>query len=83
MKNNTLIIDVRSPEEFASASNPESKNIPLNEFQNRIKELNPNDTYILCCASGGRSGMAMNMLKAQGFKNVENAGPWENTLKKA
>ncbi|MBF0298273.1 MAG: rhodanese-like domain-containing protein [Oligoflexia bacterium] len=74
------IIDVRSPEEFASAANPLSKNIPLEDISKRIKELNPQKPIILCCASGGRSGMACRILKSNGIKNIINAGSWQNTL---
>ena len=70
IKKGAQIIDVRSPEEFAAEANPLSKNIPLGDINNRIKELNPEKPIILCCASGGRSGMACRILKSNGIKNV-------------
>lgn len=75
-----IIVDVRSPEEFRQGSRPGSKNIPLGEIGTRLKELDPQKTIILCCASGTRSGMAASILKSNGFEKVFNAGPWTNTL---
>jgi phage shock protein E len=80
LANGALVIDVRSPEEFRQGANPQSVNIPLGEIDTRAGELDPNKTIVLCCASGGRSGMAAGILSAKGFKNVINAGPWTNTL---
>jgi phage shock protein E len=74
------IIDVRTPVEFSMGCCPKSQNIPLQELEIRMKELDPKKTYILCCLSGGRSGSAVSFLKSQGFENVHNAGPWQNTL---
>ncbi len=80
LKQGALIIDVRSREEFIMGANPLSKNIPLGDIVKRKKELNKDKTLILCCASGARSGMAISMLRANGFTNLVNGGPWQNTL---
>ena len=39
MKQNALIIDVRSVEEFKEASNPKSQNIPLDTLNEASKKL--------------------------------------------
>ena len=75
-----VIVDVRSRAEFQQSSRPGSVNIPLNEISARTKELDPQKTIVLCCASGTRSGVAVGLLKKNGFKNVVNAGSWTNTL---
>ncbi|MGE5086409.1 MAG: rhodanese-like domain-containing protein [Bacillota bacterium] len=75
-----LVVDVRSPSEFQQGARPGSLNIPLGELETRAKELDKNKTIILCCASGTRSGMALGILKKNGFQHVINAGPWTNTL---
>lgn len=80
IKDGALLVDVRSPEEFAAGSRPGSLNIPLDTLGARIGGLDKEKTLLLCCASGARSGIAAGMLKRQGFKNVINAGPWQNTL---
>ncbi|OGR59095.1 MAG: hypothetical protein A2X36_16900 [Elusimicrobia bacterium GWA2_69_24] len=75
-----VIVDVRSPGEFAGGNRPGSINIPLDELPARAKELDPSKPVIVCCASGTRSGIARGILMAKGFREVLNAGPWTNTL---
>ncbi|MBI5744030.1 MAG: rhodanese-like domain-containing protein [Elusimicrobia bacterium] len=75
-----VFVDVRTPEEFAARNRPGSINIPLAEIPARAKNLDKNSPVVLCCASGARSGMAAGILKSMGFRNVTNAGPWQNTL---
>lgn len=73
----TTIIDVRTPEEFVGGNVAGSKNIPLNEIAQRVQELKDiSGDIVLCCASGGRSGMATQMLQGNGFTNVYNGGGW-------
>lgn len=70
------VIDVRTAEEFSGGNVAGSINIPLNEISNRIDEIKAIQTKIvLCCASGGRSGMAEGMLKDLGVDCV-NGGSW-------
>ncbi len=76
-----LVIDVRSPEEFKGGHCDGSVNIPLNVLEARMHELEKSRHIIVCCASGGRSSMAMNLLKSKGFEHVINAGPWTNAVK--
>ncbi|MDO9181022.1 MAG: rhodanese-like domain-containing protein [Bacteriovorax sp.] len=75
-----ILIDVRSKGEYTSGHNPKSINIPLDELNKESKKLDKTKTVLLCCASGTRSGMAVGILKKNGFNNVINAGPWSNTL---
>lgn len=75
-----IIIDVRSKAEYAGGHNPQSINIPLDELDKGCKKLDKEKVILLCCASGTRSGMAVGILKKNGFKNVMNAGPWTNTI---
>lgn len=78
IKKGATIVDVRSQEEFLQGAHAQSINIPLDQLDIRAKELNPSSAIILCCASGGRSGMAMLLLKRKGFKELYNAGSWTN-----
>ncbi len=75
-----VFVDVRTPGEFASGNRPGSINIPLDAIAARAGELDKEKPVVLCCASGARSGAAAGILKAMGFRNVTNAGPWQNTL---
>ena len=71
-----VIIDVRSPGEFASGHVRGSINIPLDSFADSIARQVPDKTsaVILCCASGGRSGMACSFMQQQGYQHVSNGG---------
>lgn len=72
------IIDVRTYEEFVGGHIENSINIPLPELTvdlQKIKELKM--PLILCCASGGRSGMAQSILAKEGIE-CYNAGSWLN-----
>jgi len=80
LNDGAVVVDVRSPAEYNSAAAPNSMNIPLNQIQARATELDPAKTILVCCASGTRSGIAVGILKQQGFKNVVNAGPWTNVM---
>jgi phage shock protein E len=78
LKEGALIVDVRSPEEFSNGNVKGSVNIPLQEIHYKADGLKKEQTILVCCVSGNRSGMATNILKGKGFKNVINAGPWVN-----
>ncbi len=80
IENGAIVVDVRSASEFQQGSRPGSINIPLSEINSRSKELDKKKAIVLCCASGTRSGMAVGILKKNGFSKVINAGPWTNTL---
>jgi rhodanese-related sulfurtransferase len=60
----TLIVDVRTPEEFRGGAVPEAINIPLDELMNRYQELGENTgrEIIVYCASGARSAYAQRLL---------------------
>ncbi len=70
------VVDVRSKAEFRAGSHRKSINIPLDELDKRVKELDPSRPVLLCCASGSRSGVGVSLLKRKGFKEVQNLGPW-------
>jgi rhodanese-related sulfurtransferase len=70
------IIDVRTPSEFMGGHGASSINIPLQEIQQRINEINAMpQPILLCCASGNRSGQATVYLKSLGI-DCENGGSW-------
>ncbi|MDP3487630.1 MAG: rhodanese-like domain-containing protein [Bacillota bacterium] len=69
---NITIVDVREPFEYAEGHIPGAALIPLGTIQSKLASLNPEDSYLLVCRSGNRSGQAARILVAQGFKNVRN-----------
>lgn len=73
-KNQGIILDVRNSKELTSDGFIKGMvNIPLNELETRLNELDKNKTYITFCAVGGRSLKAAAILSQKGFKNVLNA----------
>lgn len=74
--NSTLIVDVRTLDEFSTGAYPEAINIPLDELGERYMELgnNTNREIIVYCASGARSAYAQRMLNQIGYQNVKNGG---------
>ena len=77
MSSKPLILDVRSTAEFSIGHAPGSLNIPLPELANRLSELDPGRPIHACCAGGGRSAMAMSILKTSGFQKVRDVGAWQ------
>ena len=76
-----VIIDVRSPQEFANGSVPGAENIPLGSIPGKTKKIKSLGVPIICvCASGMRSGGAKAQLAAAGV-DAYNGGPWTKMLK--
>lgn len=66
-----IIIDVRSPEEYAEKHIPAAINIPLAELKSRAKELLKSAIIITVCGKGGgRSAQAAALLKQLGFTDA-------------
>lgn len=77
-ENKGTILDVRTPEEFMGGHVSGSVNIPLQELNLKMDEVRRMEQpLILCCASGGRSGVAADFLNRLGIACI-NAGSWLN-----
>jgi len=74
--NGAIIVDVRTEGEFEMGHAPNSKNIPLQSLNKKIKALK-NKTVILVCRSGARAGQAKSLLISNGIE-AHNAGRWQN-----
>ena len=67
-----LVLDVRTPNEWKSGHIESARHVPLSTFGKQLPDL-PNDrTVAVICGSGYRSSVASSMLKARGYKDVEN-----------
>jgi len=75
-KNNPdfVIIDVRTPEEFASEHIENALNIDYysETFRDELNKLDKNKTYLVYCRSGGRSGNASTIMKELNFREAYN-----------
>lgn len=74
-KDEVLIIDVRSPEEYKAGHIPHAININIDGFEERIDEIADykDKPVILYCNSGKKSGDAAEILVNNGFQDVTNA----------
>jgi rhodanese-related sulfurtransferase len=67
-----LILDVRSPGEYASGHVPGALNIPHGELAARLGELGgePAREMVVYCERGGRARAAEETLRRSGFRRV-------------
>lgn len=73
-KDKLNLIDVRTPQEFASGHIPNAVNIDIMDqaFAEEIAKLPREKTYHVVCRSGNRSGSACGYMESIGFKEVIN-----------
>jgi rhodanese-related sulfurtransferase len=69
-----VLLDVRNPDEHATAKIEGSTFIPMGELQARLAELEPHkqDHIVVHCHHGGRSMRVTQFLRQQGFAKVQN-----------
>ncbi len=69
-----VLLDVRTPEEFAEGHIPGAINIDYNSgnFKSEIEKLDKNKSYEIYCRSGKRSRAAADIMNELGFKSVVN-----------
>jgi phage shock protein E len=72
----TIVIDVRTPEEFDTGHLAGALNISWEgaEFMDTVSQLDKSATYVLYCRSGNRAGKALDMMASMGFTSVQNSG---------
>ncbi|MCB1025879.1 MAG: hypothetical protein KDB79_15900 [Acidobacteria bacterium] len=62
------LIDVRQPDEWATAKIEGAKLIPLGEIIQRMDEIDASKEIVVHCKMGGRSARAIQALEQAGFK---------------
>jgi len=80
----TVLIDVRTPEEFATGHLEGALNIDHSVIDKRIgmAGVGKDDEVILYCRSGRRSSLALDTITGMGYKKVLNYGGIEDARKK-
>lgn len=82
VKQGAVIVDVRTVSEYKSGHIPGSLHIELEKVKASVPILKKkNKPVITVCRSGNRSGMAVNLLKAEGI-DVYNGGAWNDLQNK-
>ena len=75
LDNDSVIIDVRTPEEFEISRIPDSINIDFNNpvfFMQEIQKLDKNVSYYIYCRTGVRSANSCLLMNELGFDRTHN-----------
>ena len=71
-KDEVMLIDTRTPEEFSFGTIPGAVNIPLDEMRDRLSEIPADKPVVLFCAVGLRGYLAQRILIGRGYRNTAN-----------
>jgi len=71
-KPDVMIVDVRTPAEYAEGHIAGAVNLPLQTIESWYKDLPKDKPVYLYCRSGNRSQQAAEFLKKKGFSNIYN-----------
>lgn len=76
ISSNTIhfLLDVRTPEEFASGHIHGAVNVPLDVLGNRLSEVPTDQPIVVYCRSGNRSAQASQLLARAGYTNIYDMG---------
>ncbi len=67
---NAILLDVRTPTEFAKGSIKGSINLNVDDLRENLTQLDKNRNYVIYCQVGLRGYLAYKILKNNGFKVV-------------
>jgi hydroxyacylglutathione hydrolase len=67
-----VVLDVRKPGEYEGGHVPGAVNIPVEQLERRIDELNASRATAVICATGYRSSAASSLLVRRGFGRLHN-----------
>lgn len=75
VRKGALLLDVRTPEEFAENHIPGAINIPVQVLHERVEELGSRERKVVVyCRSGARSARAAGMLRSAGYEVLDIGG---------
>lgn len=80
---NVIFLDVRESFEYNGGHLKNSINIPLDELENNLYQLDKDKTIIVYCFSGNRAQIALEILSNNGYKKIYTFGGttnWEYEL---
>jgi rhodanese-related sulfurtransferase len=67
---NAVVVDVRTPQEFATGSLPGARNVPVDKVDEKLRDIKKDKPLIVVCASGSRAGKAAAQFRASGYGEV-------------
>ena len=71
-KTDLVLLDVRTPLEFAENHIEGAINIPASDLRTRYRELDKSRKTVVLCSSGNRSSLGASILSQHGFAKVTN-----------
>lgn len=71
---NHLLLDVRTPEEYAGGHIANSLNISVQTLESRLSEIPRDQPVVIYCRSGNRSAQAAQILAANGYTQIYDMG---------
>lgn len=77
----TAVLDVRRKSEFDAEHVVGAQNLPLDFINKLMDEVERDRTYLVHCAGGYRSVIAISILKARGFDKLINVAGGYNAIK--
>ena len=69
-KPDLVVLDVRTVAEYEESHISGAVNIPVQELEERLGELDGSVEYLVYCRTGNRSSVAVQLMKAAGFDRV-------------
>lgn len=66
-----VIVDVRSPAEFAGGHLPGARNVPVGQIDHFIDQIGSQAVVVVYCASGIRSARAARKLRSSGLQVLD------------
>ena len=84
VQSDAIVIDVRTPEEFAAGHLEGAVLIDIKDasFDSKIAALDPDAAYIVYCRSGNRSAQAVERMRGAGIDDITDLGSLENASAK-
>jgi len=84
VQSDAIIIDVRTPEEFAAGHLEGAVLIDIKDasFDSKIAALDPDAAYIVYCRSGNCSAQAVERMRGAGIDDITDLGSLENASAK-
>lgn len=76
-----LLVDVRTPAEFAGGHIEGAVNIPLDSLEQHLDEIPQDQPVVIYCRSGNRSATAARQLAQAGYTDIYDLGgiiAWQN-----
>lgn len=80
------LLDVRTPQETAAGVIPGARLLPMDEIEERRREVPADGAVLVYCAGGGRSAAVCEYLSKEGYERVLNLtggfGAWEGPVER-